>query len=281
MPWYIGVRALYYRTDIFDQMGLTVPTTLAELEETARQIRAENPDLVGIATGGAAQFSFLPYLWAHGGEIATNDGGSWSAQLDSAEARDAMNAYSRLLTDDICPLQTCAEWGGNASVQQFIAGGAGMTIGGDFNRKAVDESDVGDSYAVVPLPGMTEGSVAPAFAGGNHLGVFNSTERRTLAVEFVELLAGKGYQQKMFDAMGNLPTFTDLQADAAASVPELAPFIDTLSAGTKFVPVTPAWNTIDAQGVLMGMVQSVITGSADVDTAAADATAAMNEAFAE
>lgn len=103
VPWYIGVRALYYRTDVFAELGLTPPTSMAELEETARAIRAAKPELVGIATGGNAQFSFLPYLWANGGEIATQDDGSWTATLDSAQARAGLTAYSRLLSDDICP----------------------------------------------------------------------------------------------------------------------------------------------------------------------------------
>ena len=281
VPWYIGVRALYYRTDVFSELGLEVPATLAELEETARAIRAAKPELVGISTGGAAQFSYMPYLWAHGGELATEDGGTWTSGLDSEEAKAGLEAYTALLTDEICPPQTCAEWGGNASVQEFIAGGAGMTIGGDFNRLAVDESAVGSDYAVVPLPGVTEGSVAPAFAGGNNLGVFGSSERRSLAVEFVQLLASKEYQRKMFDAMGNLPTFTDVQAEVAEAEPAIAPFIETLAAGTKFVPVAEQWNTIDAQGVLASMIQSVATGSSDVATASDTAAATMNDIFAE
>ncbi|WP_454050599.1 extracellular solute-binding protein [Cellulomonas sp. Marseille-Q8402] len=280
VPWYIGVRALYYRTDVFADLGLEPPTSLAELEETARAVRAARPELVGIATGGAAQFAFLPYIWAHGGEIAEQDGdGAWSGTLDSPEAREGVAAYARLLQDDICPAQTCAEWGGNASVQEFVAGNAAMTIGGDFNRRAVDESAVGDLYGVVPLPGVEEGSIAPAFGGGNHLAVLSSTERRTLATEFVQLLAGKQYQQRMFDAMGNIPVFTDVQADVAEQVPAIAPFVETLAAGTSFVPVTPAWSTVDAQAVLPTMVQSVATGAADVDTATAEATAALDAAF--
>lgn len=280
VPWYVGVRALFYRTDVFDQLGLSAPTTLAELEEAALAIRAANPEMVGISTGGAAQFAYMPYLWAHGGELAVEDGGTWTSGLDSAESKAGLAAYTRLISDDICPPTTCAEWGGNASVQQFVAGGAGMTIGGNFNVAAVDESEIGDSYAIIPLPGVEAGSIAPAFAGGNHLGVFKSSQRSTLAVEFVTLLAGKQYQQKMFDAMGNLPTFVDVQETIAADNPEMAPFIETIAAGTKFVPVTAAWNTIDAQGVIPSLIQSVVTGAADVESASASAASTMNDVFA-
>ncbi|WP_449340522.1 extracellular solute-binding protein, partial [Streptomyces chartreusis] len=52
-PFYVGVRALYYRTDIFEDLGLEVPKTMAELATTARRIRAAEPELYGLVVGGA------------------------------------------------------------------------------------------------------------------------------------------------------------------------------------------------------------------------------------
>ena len=52
-PFYVGVRALYYRTDVFKELGLEVPKTMAELASTARKIRAAKPDLYGLVVGGA------------------------------------------------------------------------------------------------------------------------------------------------------------------------------------------------------------------------------------
>lgn len=96
----------------------------------------------------------------------------------------------------------------------------------------------------------------------------------------MKLLAGKEYQAKMFEAMGNLPTFVDVQASVAETNPEMGPFIETIAAGTKFVPVTASWNTIDAQGVIPSAIQNVVTGAADVDTASATAATTMNDIFA-
>ncbi|PRY00861.1 extracellular solute-binding protein [Allonocardiopsis opalescens] len=279
LPWYVGVRALYYRTDVFDELGLEPPATLDELAGTAEEIRAERPELLGISTGGAYTYAFLPFLWAHGGELAEAQGTHFASAIDSAASVEGITAYTDLLTEEICPPQTCAEMTGNDSVQQFIAGDAAMTIGGDFNRLAVDESEVAGDYAVVPLPGTEAGSTAPAFAGGNNLGVLAGTERRTLAVEFLRLLGGKEYQRRMFDAMGNLPTFTDVQAEAAEAEPAIEPFVATLEAGTRFVPATGAWTAIDAQAVLPSMLQRVAGGQATVDEAAAEAAGRMDDAF--
>ncbi len=279
VPWYVGVRALYYRTDLLKALNMEPPRTLAAVETTARALRAANPDLLGISVGGKAQYAAMPYLWAYGGSIADKSGSTFKSGLDSAASRAGVTAYANLLKDDICPPQTCAGFGGDASVQQFIAGKSAMTLGGDFNYKAVATSAMKDKFAVVPLPGMNTGTIAPAFAGGNNLGVFNSTQHRTLAADFLKVLASKKYQQKMFDAMGNLPTFSDVQESVASQNKQLGPFIATLASGTNFVPITEAWSTIDAQGVYTGMYQKIANGKEDVNTATTEAAVAMNNVF--
>jgi N,N'-diacetylchitobiose transport system substrate-binding protein len=279
LPWYVGVRALYYRTDVFTELGVQPPKTLDEIAPLARRIRAAKPDLLGISAGGKYTFGMLPFVWANGGDIAAVNGAKYAAKIDSAESKKGVAKYTELLADDICPPAQCAANGGDASVEAFRAGKAAMVIGGDFNRKSVDASSAAGKYAVVPLPGNTPGSIAPAFAGGNLLGVMKGSERRTLANQFLQLLGGKQYQRKMFEAMGNLPTFADVQAQVAKDDAFEQPFIKTLEAGTKFVPVTPTWAKIDAQAVLPTMLQQIAAEGQDVDTATKTAADTMNAAF--
>jgi N,N'-diacetylchitobiose transport system substrate-binding protein len=277
VPWYTGVRALYYRTDVFDELGLQPPRTTAELLATAQRIRSERPDLYGIATGGKYHYALMPFIWAAGGDLARQEGQRWVSTIDSPEAQRGIETYAEMITSGACPPEQCSDMTGSQSVQAFASGKAAMTIGGDFNRKAVD-AGVGGKYGVVPLPGDAIGSTAPAFAGGNLLSVLKSSQRATLAREFVQLLAGKEYQRKMYGAMGNLPTFIDVQGEVAEHDPAAAPFVMTLRGGTHFVPATEAWSKIDAQGVLPTMVQRIVRGT-PVAEASAQAAAQMNAAF--
>ncbi|MFE6616286.1 extracellular solute-binding protein [Amycolatopsis sp. NPDC057786] len=279
LPWFTGIRALYYRTDLFAELGLKPPTTLAELTETAKTIRAKKPELYGISVGGKYTYAMLPFLWAHGGEIAKQDGGKWKSTVDSEQAKAGVAAYANLLKADICPPEQCANLTGTQSITAFAGGKAGMSIGGDFNRKAVEAGQVKGKYAIIPIPGTEAGKIAPAFAGGNLLGVFNATKRKSLAVEFTQLLGGAKYQEKMYVAMGNLPTLGSVQQKLAASDPSVKPFVDTLTAGTKFVPATAAWSKIDAQNVLPTAIQQIATGGKDPAAALTAAAAEMNKAF--
>ncbi|TDD43455.1 extracellular solute-binding protein [Saccharopolyspora elongata] len=278
VPWYTGIRALYYRTDVFAELGLQPPRTLAELADTAQRIRTARPDMYGISIGGKYHYALMPFIWANGGDLARRDGEKWVSTVDQPAARQGVDAYASLITGGACPREQCADLTGSQAVQAFASGKAAMTIGGDFNRAAVDAGAAGGKYAVVPLPGNTAGSVAPAFAGGNMLGVMKSSKRATLAREFVQLLAGKEYQRKMYAAMGNLPTFTDVQQELAAGDPKVAPFVQTLQAGTRFVPTSATWSKVDAQGVLPTMVQQIITGTS-VDEATGNAAKQMDTVF--
>jgi N,N'-diacetylchitobiose transport system substrate-binding protein len=270
VPWFIGVRALYYRTDVFDELGLKPPTSIEELTATAREIRSKKPDMYGIAVGGEYTFGALPFVWDAGGDIE---------KLDSPESRKGVQAYTDLLSDDNCPPQACASLTGGKTVELFASGKAAMAIAGNFNRSAVDAGPAAGKYAVVPLPGTAPGSVAPAFAGGNNLGVMKSSGHRSLAVKFVQLLSGKTYQTKMYEAMGNLPTLTPARDELAAKDPFLKPFLDTVAKGTRFVPIDPAWVKIDNQKVIPTMLQKIVTKQSSVAEATSEAATAVNAAF--
>ncbi|MEU6018486.1 extracellular solute-binding protein [Streptomyces sp. NPDC047515] len=280
-PFFVGVRALYYRTDIFKDLGIEAPKSQAELISTAKKIHKKKPDLYGLAVGGAYTYSAMPFIWAHGGELADDNGGTYEAAINSDKARKGIEAYTSLFGDDNCPAAKCASMGGNATVTAFASGKAAMAIGGDFSHAAVEAGSVKGAYAVVPLPGVAEGSIAPAFAGGNNIGVLRSSAHRTLAVDLMKSLTGKETQTKMFDAMGFLPTYTDVRATVAKKEPFVEPFVSHLGAGAKFVPASPGWGRIDSSLILPTMFQEIVSGRKDVAKASDDAAKKMDAAFAD
>ncbi|MFF5413372.1 extracellular solute-binding protein [Streptomyces albidoflavus] len=279
-PYFVGVRALYYRTDLFEKHSVAVPETLDEVAAAAKKIRKAEPGLYGIAVGGAYTYGAMPFLWAHGGGLAEEKDGAYTSTLADEKSQAGIAAYTDLFGPDNCPAAKCAQMGGNDTVTAFAAGKAGMAIGGDFSHQAMEDGKVKGKYAVVPLPGTEKGEIAPAFAGGNNLGVLKSTERRSLAVDLVKELAGKKAQSELFDAMGFLPTFTDTRAEAAAEEPFVKPFVQTLDAGATFVPASPAWARIDSSLVLPTMFQEIVSGRKDVAAASRDAAKKMDDAFA-
>ncbi len=279
VPWYVGVRALYYRTDVFGELKLEPPTSQQAMVEAAHKIRQSRPNLYGIAVGGKYTFGALPFVWDAGGDIATGSGSRYQAAINSPQSRAGLKAYTDLIKEDNCPPQACAALTGGKTVELFASGKAGMAILGNFNRAAVEAGVAKGKYAVVPLPGVKPGSVAPAFAGGNNLGVMKNTQRRKLATDFMTLLAGRKYQAQMYEAMGNLPTLGSAREEIAAKDPKLEPFLKTIAAGTKFVPLHAGWAKIDSQAVLPTMIEKIVTGKATVDAATDEAAKAIDTAL--
>lgn len=208
-------------------------------------------------------------------------GGTYKAAVNTPQARKGISAYASLFGNANCPADKCASLGGNATVTAFASGKAAMAIGGDFSHAAVEASKVKGKYAVVPLPGVKKGSIAPAFAGGNNIGVLKSTSHRTLAVDLMKTLTGKETQRRLFDAMGFLPTYTDVLDEAATKEPFVKPFVATLHAGAKSVPASPAWGQIDASLILPTMFQEIVSGRKGVGQASDDAARKMDAAFAD
>ncbi|RLV79413.1 extracellular solute-binding protein [Streptomyces rapamycinicus] len=282
-PLFVGVRALYYRTDVFKELDLEPPATQDELIATAKKIHSERPDLYGLAVGGAYTYGAMPFIWANGGDLADEKGkfgsNEYEAAIDSADAQKGVKAYTSFFGNDNCPAAKCAQWGGNDTVEAFASGKAAMAIGGDFNRQAIEAGKVKGKFKVVPLPGVKKGDIAPAFAGGNNLGVLKSTSHRTIAVDLLKTLAGKQTQRELYDAMGFLPTFTDVRGDVSHKDAFVKPFVKTLNDSAKFVPTSPGWAAIDAQLVLPTMFQEIVSGRKSVPAATQDAAKKMDEAF--
>ncbi len=137
-PFFVGVRALYYRTDVFKDLGIDPPKSQAELISTAKKIRKAKPDLYGLAVGGAYTYGAMPFIWANGGELAGETGGTYKSGINSEKSRKGIEAYTSLFGDDNCPAAKCASMGGNATVTAFASGKAAMAIGGDFSHAAVE-----------------------------------------------------------------------------------------------------------------------------------------------
>ncbi|CAM5592979.1 hypothetical protein SMICM304S_11491 [Streptomyces microflavus] len=99
-PFFVGVRALYYRTDVFKDLGIQPPKSQAELVSTAKKIHKAKPDLYGLAVGGAYTYGAMPFIWSHGGEIAGESGGTYKSAINSEKARKGIEAYTSLFGDD-------------------------------------------------------------------------------------------------------------------------------------------------------------------------------------
>ncbi|MCG8545813.1 MAG: extracellular solute-binding protein [Alphaproteobacteria bacterium] len=128
VPFDIPILMMFYRRDLFDELGLSVPTTMDEYLSVVRTIqKAKAPEIYG-TTGQmkAGHYSlnceWTAWLWGHGGSIF--DAGGYFSGGD-ADGMQGLH-YMLELYRNMPPY--AATWDWNGQVESLLEGLAGVTL---------------------------------------------------------------------------------------------------------------------------------------------------------
>jgi len=110
MPWYAGVRSVVYRTDVFEKAGVEPPTTWDELVTVGEQLKQSNPDMIPFPVPGDSEYGVYPFIWGNGGEIAVQDGDSWTSQIDAPESQEGIEFYTDLALEHGLSTPAATTW---------------------------------------------------------------------------------------------------------------------------------------------------------------------------
>lgn len=128
IPFDIPVFILMYRKDIFDKLGLTVPTDLKQYLEVVRVINdAMAPEIYGTTAQWKSSHyglhcNMTSWLWAHGGSIFAAD---QTPSITDEYAHEAME-YMLKIGQYMAPGVTAWDWHGEAI--SFAQGQAGIYL---------------------------------------------------------------------------------------------------------------------------------------------------------
>src|SRR5699024_2849388 len=96
LPLYSSVQLMFYRKDVFEEKGLTPPTTYDELLEVCEQLNDPGNNFYAIACRGekiALTSQFSPFLYGFGGSYF-KDG---TCAFNTPEDMEAAKFYGKLL----------------------------------------------------------------------------------------------------------------------------------------------------------------------------------------
>jgi len=199
VPWFGGVRAVWYRTDQFKKAGITsTPTTWAELQADAVKLQQAYPGTTGFDAITNDTNAFASFIWGAGGQIATQDSsGKWTGNLTDPKTEAAIKYY--------VGLYTTAKVSTSKYIGETELGVAGATSGGpneDFGlgkldmyvdgswakatlpKNSVDTSNI----ASFPIPSQNGPNPAPVFSGGSDLAVFKTSPNQTAAWDLISVM---------------------------------------------------------------------------------------------
>jgi len=176
-------QVLYYRRDLLQQAGLSVPTNFTELENAARVLNTGGVAGFGARGAGAAAVTQLSsYVYNYGGRYLDNN----VAVFDRAEAVEAIRYYGRLLNNYGPQGVTAMSW--EALMPVFQAGRLAMwTDASVFYGQIVDpantqipEANVG----VAKLPSGPRGD-SPFIVVSWGMGISSRTRDTDSAMRFI------------------------------------------------------------------------------------------------
>ncbi len=199
VPWFGGVRAVWYRTDQFKKAGITaVPTTWAELQADAVKLQQTYPGTTGFDAITNDTNAFASFIWGAGGQIATqSSGGQWTADLTSAKDEAAIKYYVGLYTTaKVSQSKYIGETElGNVGAtsggpnEDFGLGKLDMYIDGPWAKATLPKNSVDTAnIASFPIPSENGPNPAPVFSGGSDLAVFKTSPNQTAAWDLISVM---------------------------------------------------------------------------------------------
>ncbi|WP_157987753.1 ABC transporter substrate-binding protein [Jiangella endophytica] len=186
IPQDSGPTGLMYRTDIFAQHGVEVPTTWTEFVEAGRALKAADPALT------IAQFSpnetgfWIQSVWQNGGSWNGIDGDAWTVNVADEHSLEVAEVWQTLLDEEL--VTTVEMW--TPEYWAAINAGTIATVNYAAWFPVLLEESAGataGNWAVAPSPTF-DGEESAGDTGGSVNVIPAGTEHVEQAAAFVEWL---------------------------------------------------------------------------------------------
>ncbi len=282
VPFAAEGSVLLYNKGLFEQAGLdpeAPPTTWQEIYDAAVAITALGDDTYGYyfsgACAGCNAFTYLPLIWASGGDVLSEDG--LSATVDSPEVRAALEFYQRMWSEGLIPPSAQADTGTDF-LNAFLTGKIGMAGSGAFSISVLKNDHPEIDFGLTFLPGQEGGT--SSFAGGDSIAITSSSQYVAESFEFIQWVLSEEIQLEMFAARGQLPLRADLiDNEYSQQDPRLITNAEAMNLGQT--PYSFVYNQLfnDANGPWLSMIQTAIF-QGDIDGAVATAQQGFTDILA-
>jgi N,N'-diacetylchitobiose transport system substrate-binding protein len=277
VPYYAGSKYIFYRTDLFKEAGIEVPTTMDEFVDAAVALKEANPkpeNFSGFWFPGQDWRNGAALVWDAGGELAVESDGEWTGALSSDESVAGLEVAQELFLN-----ASGAPKDGNEADPwtPFCAGEIGMMSVPGWVKGLIEDPETGcpDTFAkeigVFAWPG-SDGEAVPVLLGGSDIAIAAKSQNQELAQKAVALMLSDEYQTILAEN-GLTPAKNSLAPLLGDD--EFAQATIAAAANAKLTPAAPGWATVEGSRVLEDLFSAIAQGG-DVAELAADADEQMN-----
>lgn len=212
LPHNSGPMALFYNKEVFDRVGVKVPTTWDEYLDAARKIHAADPEAYITSDAGDSGFT-QSMIWAFGGQPFKASGSDLTIDLTDKGTTAYADYYQQLIDEGL--LAPVAGW--SEEWYQGLASGkiASLSTGAWMaGSLANGVKDGAGKWRVAPLPTEKAGEKASAMNGGGGFVIPKQSTKQAAAAAFLRYMeTGEG--RAIWIAAGQFPTMKeDLESTA-------------------------------------------------------------------
>ncbi|OZM81450.1 ABC transporter substrate-binding protein [Pseudonocardia sp. MH-G8] len=265
VPHLADAYAVYYNTAMFEQAGLTPPTTWAEMESTAGALAADGR--AGLAVSGIEGAE-----GATGLQIRMLAGGAEPTEIDSPAGHAALESFQRLVASGGMS-EGFLTWNEEDAKNQFATGQAAMMINSATYVSILREENPELQWSVAVLPSDASGQTVLA---AENLTIGATSDQPDQAWDLIEFMQQPQELATYLPERNKLPARDDVPG--TAEDPVRAVFAEQLQqAWAPDAALAPHNNEVLT--ALQSALQSTISGT-PVPDAARSAQATIDEALA-
>jgi multiple sugar transport system substrate-binding protein len=286
IPFTAEYFLLWYRKDIFTNLGLKAPTNFDELEATAKALdearkagKISEYAWVEREMPGASEAGWNEFCTASRFGVNFVDFGTMTTYVDTPEGKHVIDYYTRLLKLYAPPGSLNWTWGDIANA--FKTKQVAMTTAGNASYTYLEdpkESQVAGLVGYAPPP-MAQGGKDPLWVWG--WGMNANSQKKGAAWLFIEWATSPNLMRVMAPEYG-VPARQSVYSDPAyvAAMPNQEFINAQLYMMTKGVDPAPQLINAkygEAADIISREISNVLAGIKTVDQAAADALAELEK----
>ena len=183
------VSILLYNKGLFKKAGLDPdkpPTTLAQIHDYAKKIRAVSSDVYGYYFSGSCPgcniFTMAPLMWASGATLLPKVSGD--PILEGEGVKDVLSLFHDMWTEGDIPADAQSDTGNNFQAV-FETGKIGMQGSGGFAIASLKKNHPEIDFGIAALPCVKEGQVS-SFVGGDVVAIPKGSKNADIALQFIK-----------------------------------------------------------------------------------------------
>ena len=241
VPLYSLAYGLYYNKAHFEEAGITAPPrTWEEFVAAGKKLTAGGRWGLTMEGGSGTEnvHNVFTLSKQRGGDFFDPAG---QPTFNTPANVAAVKQYVDLMQTDKIVNPSNAEYSnGTTALQDFAKGRSSMLFWqaaqGSLTELGMDPADIGVAPLPVPSQPVGTGQPVTSMVAGINLAVFNDTEHKAEALEFVKFMTSVETQKSLNKTYGSLPSVTDAYDDPAFQTENVQVFRSILETSAAPLP---------------------------------------------